>query len=104
MQWSWLVPVLIVLVIFGGPLIGRLTEGRRKFLLELKREERLIAEARTKEQELEHKRGGLEYRGALRGLGRFDRRTGEGTGGAGGGTGGAGGGPGRAGEGSGDGR
>lgn len=80
MQLSWLVPVLIVFIIFGGMLLGRLAEGRRKFLLDLKREERLIVEAKAREQELEHKRRELEYREALLELERFDRRTGEGSG------------------------
>ena len=51
-----------------------MVEGRRKFLLNLKREERLIAEAKARELELEHKRRELEYREAVLELERFDRR------------------------------
>ncbi|HEY8452901.1 MAG: hypothetical protein FWJ70_11425 [Micromonosporaceae bacterium] len=71
---GWLVPVAIFFMIFGLPAVVRIVEGRRKFLLDLKREERRIAEARAKELELEHKRRELEYREALLELERFDRR------------------------------
>jgi hypothetical protein len=74
MTSGWLVPIAIVFMIFGLPVVVRLMEGRRRFLLDLKREERQIAEARAREKELEHKRRELEYREALLELERFDRR------------------------------
>jgi hypothetical protein len=74
--YGWLIPIVIILAVFGLPALIRLTEGRRKFLLDLKREERMIAEARAKELELEHKRRELEYREALLELEKFDRRSG----------------------------
>lgn len=71
---GWLVPIAIVFIIFGMPAVVRIVEGRRKFLLNLKQEERRIAEAKARELELEHKRRELEYREALLELERFDRR------------------------------
>jgi hypothetical protein len=76
MTWTWLVPVLIVFIVVGLPVLARQSDQRRKFLLELKKEDRLIAEARARERELEQKRRELEYREALLELERFDRRTG----------------------------
>lgn len=75
MTYGWLIPVAIVFIIFGLPMMLRSLDSRRKFLLDLKKEERLIAEAKAKELELEHKRRELEYREALLELERFDRRT-----------------------------
>jgi hypothetical protein len=80
MTWGWLIPIVVILTIFGVPALVRLAEGRRTFLLDLKKEERLIAEAKTKVVELEQKRRELEYREALLELERFDRRTGPGQG------------------------
>jgi Sec-independent protein translocase protein TatA len=80
MSWGWLLPMFIIFMVFGMPALTRLADGRRKFLLELKREERLIAEAKAKELELEHKRRELEYREAMLELEKFDRRSGMGPG------------------------
>jgi hypothetical protein len=77
MTWGWLIPIVAILAIFGLPALVRLTEGRRKFLLDLRKEERLIAEAKARELELEHKRRELEYREALLELEKFDRRAGK---------------------------
>ncbi len=76
MTYGWLIPIAIVFIIFGLPLVFRSIENRRKFLLDLRKEERLIAEAKAKELELEHKRRELEYREALLELEQFDRRSG----------------------------
>jgi hypothetical protein len=77
MSWGWLVPVFLFFMFFGGAqAVVNLVEGRRRLKLELKQEERLIAEAKARELELEHKRRELEYREALLELERFDRRTG----------------------------
>lgn len=74
MTYGWLIPIAIVFIVVGLPVVLRSLENRRKFLLDLKKEERLIAEAKAKELELEHKRRELEYREALLELERFDRR------------------------------
>jgi hypothetical protein len=71
---GWLIPIAIVFTIFGLPMLLKHAEGRRKFLLDLKKEERRIAEAKAKELELEQRRRELEYREALLELERFDRR------------------------------
>jgi hypothetical protein len=76
MTWGWLIPIVIVFTIFGLPVLTRHADRRRQFLLDLKKEERLIAEAKARELELEHKRRELEYREALLELERFDRRSG----------------------------
>lgn len=76
MSLGSLIPIVLILAIFGLPALVKLIEGRRRFLLDLKKEERLIAEAKAKELELEHKRRELEYREALLELEKFDRRTG----------------------------
>lgn len=77
MSWGWLVPVVMFFMIFGGAqAVVNLVEGRRRYKLELKREERLIAEAKAKELEREQQRRELEYREALLELERFDRREG----------------------------
>jgi hypothetical protein len=76
-SFGWLVALFVIFMVFGGAqTVLRLVEGRRKHLLEVKQEERLIAEAKVRELELEHKRRELEYREALLELERFDRRTG----------------------------
>jgi hypothetical protein len=80
-----LIPLLAIFMALGGMgAIIKLVEGRRNFLLELKREEARIAEARAKEldaqireQEVKQRRAELEYREALLELERFDRRSGQ---------------------------
>jgi hypothetical protein len=76
MTYGWLIPIAIVFIVVGLPVMLRSLDNRRKFLLDLKKEERLIAEAKAKELELEHKRRELEYREALLELEQFDRRSG----------------------------
>lgn len=68
--------VAIFMALGGMGAIVKLVEGRRKFLLELKREEARIAQAKAKELEIEQRRAELEYREALLELERFDRRNG----------------------------
>lgn len=75
----WAAVTVLIIVFFATGGVGallRLVEGRRKFQLELKQEERRIAEAKAKELEIQYKRAELEYREALLELERFDRRTG----------------------------
>jgi hypothetical protein len=74
MTYSWLIPIAIVFIVVGLPVLLRSAENRRTFLLDMKKEERLIAEAKARELELEHKRRELEYREAVLELERFDRR------------------------------
>jgi hypothetical protein len=74
MTYGWLIPIAIVFIVVGLPTLLRSVENRRTFLLDMKKEERLIAEARARELELEHKRRELEYREAALELERFDRR------------------------------
>ncbi len=81
---TWLVVLLAVFLLFGGAnAVVRLVEGRRKFLLDLKRQEAQIAAAKVRERELEYEqavleqqRQELEYRKALLELEQFDRRIG----------------------------
>jgi hypothetical protein len=75
-MWGAITLLIILFFVFGGTgFVVRLVEGRRKYVLDLKREEARIAEAKVREQELEHKRAELEYREALLEIERFDRRT-----------------------------
>jgi hypothetical protein len=75
-MWTAITVLIIVFFAAGGVgFLTRLVEGRRKYLLDLKREEARVAEAKVREQELEHKRAELEYREALLEIERFDRRT-----------------------------
>jgi hypothetical protein len=69
--------LLFMFLVLGGPwALVRLVEGKRKFLLDMKKQEARIAEAKAKELEIAHKRQELEYREALLELERFDRRSG----------------------------
>jgi hypothetical protein len=54
-------------------------EGRRKYKLELTKEERRRIEARTKELEAQNKRMELEYKQAMLEIEQFDRRNPERT-------------------------
>lgn len=77
MVWIWiLVPLTAITLLLAPALVIPLAAGRRKFLLDMKREEARIAEARVKELELQQKRAELEYREALLELERFDREAG----------------------------
>jgi Sec-independent protein translocase protein TatA len=81
---TWVIWLVAIFLFFGGAnMVVRLVEGRRKFLLDLKKQEAEIAAARAQERELEHKqaeleqrRQELEYRKALLELEQFDRRAG----------------------------
>jgi hypothetical protein len=78
-MWGAVTVLIIVFLATGGVgTLMRLVEGRRRHQLDLKQEERRIAEAKAKELEIEYKRAELEYREALLELERFDRRTGTG--------------------------
>lgn len=78
MGWSVLVPIVVIFMVFGGMnALVRMVEGRRKLVLDLKREDTRIAEAKAKELEIQQRRAELEYREALLELERFDRRTGQ---------------------------
>jgi hypothetical protein len=79
MGWLYLmVPMTLLLLVLAAVLALPLAEGRRKHLLEMRREEARLAEARVKAMELRQRRAELEYREALLELERFDRRTGAG--------------------------
>lgn len=72
----WIAIAIIVFLCTGGAgLVVRLIEGRRQHRLDLKREEARIAEAHTRERELQQRRDELAYREALLELERFDRRA-----------------------------
>jgi hypothetical protein len=73
---DWLIPIFffITIIACGGMLLGYV-EGRRKFKLELHKEDRRLVEARTRELEAQNKRVELEYSKALLELERFDRRA-----------------------------
>lgn len=81
MGWGIWAALLIVFLAMGGMgSVIKLVEGRRRFLLDLKKEEARIAEAKARELEIQHKRAELEYREAVLELERFDRRHGRSTG------------------------
>jgi hypothetical protein len=63
----------VTIIACSGILLGAV-EGRRKYKLELNKEERRRIEARTKEIEAQNKRVELEYQKALLEIERFDRR------------------------------
>lgn len=80
---TWVVWLVAIFLFFGGAnMVVRLVEGRRKFLLDLKKQEAEIAATRARERELAHeqavleqRRQELEYRKALLELEQFDRRA-----------------------------
>lgn len=78
MEWLIWVMVFITVISVSGILVGHL-DGQRKHKLEMKKEDRLLIEARTRELEEQNKRAELEYRQAQLELERFDRRTGVGA-------------------------
>lgn len=63
----------ITIISCAGIALG-FVEGRRKFKLELNKEERRRIEARTKEIEAQNKRIELDYQQALLEIEQFDRR------------------------------
>jgi hypothetical protein len=63
----------ITIIACAGIALG-FVEGRRKYKLELHKEERRRVEARTKELEAQNKRVELEYQQALLEIEQFDRR------------------------------
>ncbi|HEY8474492.1 MAG TPA: hypothetical protein VIL37_17900 [Natronosporangium sp.] len=65
--------ISITIIACSGMLLG-FVEGRRKYKLELHREERRRIEARTKELEAQNKRLELDYQRALLEIEQFDRR------------------------------
>jgi hypothetical protein len=75
---EWLIPIFffVTIIACGGLLLGYV-EGRRKYKLELHKEDRRLVEARTKELEAQNKRIELEYNKALLEIERFDGRPGE---------------------------
>jgi hypothetical protein len=72
---EWLIPIFffITIIACGGLLLGYV-EGRRKYKLELHKEDRRLVEARTKELEAHNKRIELEYHKAMLEVEQFDRR------------------------------
>jgi hypothetical protein len=73
---DFLIPILffVTIIACSGMLLG-FVEGRRKYKLELHKEDRRLVEARTQELEAQNKRVELEYHKALLEIERFDRRT-----------------------------
>lgn len=63
----------VTIIACAGIALG-FVDGRRKFKLELVKEERRRIEARTKELEAQNKRIELDYRQALLEIEHFDRR------------------------------
>jgi hypothetical protein len=64
----------ITIIACSGIALG-FVDGRRKYKLELNKEERRRTEARTKELEAQNKRVELEYKKALLEIEQFDRRA-----------------------------
>jgi hypothetical protein len=75
-EWLIWVMFFVTVIACAGIALGYV-EGRRKFKLELRKEERRLIEARTRELEAQNKRTELEYRDALRAIEEFDRRGGD---------------------------
>jgi hypothetical protein len=65
----------VTIIACTGMLLG-FVDGRRKYKLELHKEERRLVEARTKEIEAQNQRIELEYQQALGQIERFDRHAG----------------------------
>jgi hypothetical protein len=65
--------VSITIIACSGIALG-FAEGRRKYKLELHKEERRRVEARTKELEAQNRRVELDYQKALLEIEQFDRR------------------------------
>jgi hypothetical protein len=63
----------ITIIACAGIALG-FVDGRRKYKLELHKEERRRIEARTKQLEAENKRVELDYQKALAEIEQFDRR------------------------------
>jgi hypothetical protein len=75
MDWLLTIMVFVTIISLSGMALG-FVEGRRKHKLELRKEERRLVEARTREIEVQNRRAELEYQAALAELERFDRSTG----------------------------
>lgn len=73
MEWLIWLMLFVTVISLSGMALGYI-DGRRKYKLNLKKEERRLVEARTKELEAENKRRELDYQQAQLELERFDRR------------------------------
>lgn len=75
-QWRSFVILLFlsITIIACAGIAAGFASGRRKYKLELHKEERRRVEARTKELEAQNRRVELEYQQALLEIEQFDRR------------------------------
>jgi hypothetical protein len=76
MEWLIAILLFVTVISLSGMALGYV-EGRRKHRLELRKEERRLVEARTREIEAQNRQAELEYQSALAELERFDRRGGK---------------------------
>jgi hypothetical protein len=74
MEWLIWFLFFATIISLSGMALG-FVSGRRKFKLELKKEERRLVEAQTKQIEAKNKQVELDYREAVLELERFDRRS-----------------------------
>jgi hypothetical protein len=74
MEWLIWLLFFVTIISLSGMVLGYIG-GRRKFKLELKKEERRLVEAQTKQIQAKNKQVELEYREAVLEVERFDRRS-----------------------------
>lgn len=73
MEWLIIIVLCLTVIALSGIGVG-LVDVRRRHNLELRKEERRMVEAQTKQLEARNRQTELEYQSALAELERFDRR------------------------------